>query len=100
MTVAWQATGDPAGPEASGDIVWSNAQQAGFMRFRGLVPNDPGVSQYQLWIFDAKRDEAHPIDGGVFDAHAGLKQTAKEIAKGNKAVLAAVLNAATSTIRV
>ena len=37
------------------------------MRFRGLAANDPAVAQYQLWIFDAERDEAYPVDGGVFD---------------------------------
>jgi hypothetical protein len=24
-----------------------------------------------LWIFDADRDPAHPVDGGVFDVPAG-----------------------------
>ena len=67
VELAWAATGDPAGPEASGDVVWSNDRQAGVMRFRGLAVNDPSVFQYQLWIFDATRDERYPIDGGVFD---------------------------------
>jgi len=63
----WSATGDPAAPDAGGDVVWSSDAQAGFMRFRGLAPNDPTENQYQLWIFDATRDERHPVDGGVFD---------------------------------
>jgi hypothetical protein len=37
------------------------------MRFRDLLANDPDQYQYQLWIFDAERDERYPIDGGVFD---------------------------------
>ena len=37
------------------------------MRFRGLAANDPSKAQYQLWIFDAERPEAYPVDGGVFD---------------------------------
>lgn len=53
-----------------GDVVWSPTEQRGFMTFRGLKPNDPSVEQYQLWIFDATRDEAHPVDGGVFDIAA------------------------------
>ena len=53
-----------------GDVVWSSARQEGFMRFRGLAANDPTVAQYQLWIFDAERDEAYPVDGGVFDVPA------------------------------
>jgi hypothetical protein len=39
-----------------------------------LAANDPRQSQYQLWIFDAKRDERYPIDGGVFDIPAGATE--------------------------
>ncbi len=66
-TLAWQATGDAAGSGASGDVVWSPSKQRGYMRFRGLAPNDPRVTQYQLWIFDKRRDDRFPVDGGVFD---------------------------------
>jgi hypothetical protein len=66
-TVAWSATGDPAARGASGDVAWSGARQQGFMRIRGLARNDPATAQYQLWIFDARRDERYPVDGGVFD---------------------------------
>jgi hypothetical protein len=48
-------------------IVWSPSTQRGFMRFVGLPPNDPAKTQYQLWIFDRQRDQAFPVDGGVFD---------------------------------
>ena len=54
-----------------GDLVWDDRQQEGYMRFKGLAPNDPDVYQYQLWIFDATRDERHPVDGGVFDVPSG-----------------------------
>ena len=67
VEIAWSVTEDPAAAGAGGDVLWSTARQAGFMRFRGLPVNDPAVSQYQLWIFDAKQDERYPIDGGVFD---------------------------------
>ncbi len=65
-------SGGPTAPEkpedfAFGDVVWSPSRQEGYMRFRGLPVNDPGKEQYQLWIFDATRNEAHPVDGGVFD---------------------------------
>lgn len=64
----WKATRDAAGANASGEVVWNGALQKGFMRFRGLGANDPAKTQYQLWIFDADRnDDAHPVDGGVFD---------------------------------
>lgn len=71
VTLAWQPTGDEAAAGATGDLVWSPGLQQGFMRFRGLAPNDPSAEQYQLWIFDAARDERHPVDGGVFDVAPG-----------------------------
>lgn len=63
----WKATKDEAARNASGEVVWNDALQRGFMRFRGLSANDPEKNQYQLWIFDAERDQAYPVDGGVFD---------------------------------
>lgn len=66
-TLAWTATDDPNGKGATGDVVWSAAAQQGYMRFVGLAPNDRAQLQYQLWIFDATRDQAFPVDGGVFD---------------------------------
>lgn len=75
IVVAWGAgedpsvTGLPAGM-THGDVVWSQSRQQGYMRFRGLAANDPAVEQYQLWIFDAGRDAAYPVDGGVFDVAA------------------------------
>jgi anti-sigma-K factor RskA len=38
------------------------------MRFVGLRRNDAAREQYQLWIFDGRRDQRYPVDGGVFDA--------------------------------
>ena len=67
LSLEWTATEDSAATGASGDVAWSSAEQAGYMRFRGLKANDPTVTQYQLWVFDAKRDERYPVDGGVFD---------------------------------
>ena len=71
MVLAWTASSDPAGSGAKGDVVWSNAEQRGFMRFSGLSQNDPAATEYQLWIFDADRDEKFPVDGGVFDVSKG-----------------------------
>jgi anti-sigma-K factor RskA len=51
----------------SGDVVWSDAKQAGYMRFTNLPKNDPSKETYQLWIFDETQDEKTPIDGGTFD---------------------------------
>jgi anti-sigma-K factor RskA len=67
ITVA-VASADPKKPGAiSGDIVWSGAEQKGYMRFRGMPVNDPTATTYQLWIFDEAQDEKYPVDGGVFD---------------------------------
>jgi hypothetical protein len=66
--VEWKATKDPGAPKVpAGDVVWSEAEQRGYMRFHGLAVNDPKKTQYQLWIFDPTQDEKTPIDGGVFD---------------------------------
>lgn len=53
--------------QVSGDVVWSDVKQAGYMRLRGVPKNDPTKSTYQLWIFDETQSEKTPIDGGVFD---------------------------------
>jgi hypothetical protein len=74
QVIAWSATEDPAAGGAGGAVVWNGAEQAGLMRFRGLAPNDPAVAQYQLWIFDAERDERFPVDGGVFDVPPGADE--------------------------
>ena len=50
-----------------GDIVWSNSQQKGYVRFRGLPTNNPTKECYQLWIVDETQDKKTPISGGVFD---------------------------------
>lgn len=70
-TVPWSATQDPAASGAGGDVVWDGATQTGVMRFVALAANEPTRFQYQLWIFDAARDERYPVDGGVFDIPAG-----------------------------
>lgn len=71
LVLAWTATEDPTATGATGEVIWSNELQAGFMRFEGLESNDPGEFQYQLWIFDSAQDERYPIDGGVFDVKDG-----------------------------
>lgn len=69
-TLPWTATKDPNAAGASGDVVWSSAEQKGFMRFTGLAANDAKQIQYQLWIFDKNRPQETPVDGGVFDVSA------------------------------
>jgi hypothetical protein len=70
MPLAWDRATDATARTAEGDVVWSDSAQAGVMRFRGLAANDPTKEQYQLWIFDASRDERYPVDGGVFNVTA------------------------------
>jgi len=70
----WSNTDDPASHGVKGDVVWDNNTQRGFVRFSGLAANDPKQAQYQLWIFDAQRDERYPIDGGVFDIPANATE--------------------------
>jgi hypothetical protein len=70
----WTKTEDPAAKGASGKVIWSDKLQRGVMEFSGLEANDPKQNQYQLWIFDADRPEATPVDGGVFDIPAGKKE--------------------------
>jgi len=53
--------------QARGDVVWDSTGQRGYLLLEGLPPSEPGKTQYQLWVFDAARDERFPVDGGVFD---------------------------------
>ena len=54
----------------TGDVVWNDARQEGYLLLSGMPVNDPGTSQYQLWLVDPERD-SNPVDGGVFDIPAG-----------------------------
>ncbi|WP_291156955.1 anti-sigma factor domain-containing protein [Gemmatimonas sp. UBA7669] len=67
VPVRWAESEDPAAMNADGEVWWDAARQRGVLRIRGLVPNDPRLAQYQLWIVDAERDARYPVDGGVFD---------------------------------
>ena len=68
VTVATVGPGNmPALKDISGDVVWSDSSQAGYIRFRGLPPNDKNKETYQVWIFDETQDPKTPIDGGTFD---------------------------------
>ncbi|MEM7229812.1 MAG: anti-sigma factor, partial [Planctomycetota bacterium] len=68
MNVSWSPDGG-----MTGEVIWSNERQAGFIVIDGLDVNDPSDFQYQLWIFDdalAAYSENTAIDGGVFDVTA------------------------------
>lgn len=61
----WQTGPSPLAGAVTGDVVWSDDRQQGFLRLRGLPALDPD-RQYQLWIVDGTRTGA-PVDGGLFD---------------------------------
>ena len=54
----------------AGEAYFDPATGDGLLVIDGLAPNDPRAEQYQLWIFDERRDERYPVDGGVFDVPA------------------------------
>jgi hypothetical protein len=57
-----------------GDVVWDGQRQRGYLTLTGLPPNERGTHQYQLWIFDAARDDRYPVDGGLFDVPADAQR--------------------------
>lgn len=65
VTKNWKSPKDE--DKILGDIVWSNSQQKGYVRFRGLPANNPTKESYQLWIVDETQDKKTPISGGVFN---------------------------------
>ena len=79
VRASWVHGGDATGEGATGEVVWSDSENKGYMKFTGLRANNPSEEQYQLWIFDAERPTGdllqfgeglltqRPVDGGVFD---------------------------------
>ena len=55
--------------DVTGDVVWSDEKQTGYIRLRGLPVRTAPEFCYQLWIFDKVQDKATPIDGGIFDVN-------------------------------
>lgn len=93
-TLPFKGTADPAAQGVTGDVVWSPAHQEGYLRFQNLPANDPKVQQYQLWIFDATRDDRFPIDGGVFDVPASgevVVKVAPKLAVGQATLFAVTI---------
>jgi hypothetical protein len=71
VRVPWQGTKDShVVGKVKGEAIFDPRTSKGLLVIEGLAPNDPSVEQYQLWIFDATRDERYPVDGGVFDMPA------------------------------
>ena len=70
MTAQWGKGNVKEIVDVSGDVVWSDEKQAGYLRLKGLPKNDVSKETYQLWIFDETQDAKTPIDGGTFDINA------------------------------
>jgi anti-sigma-K factor RskA len=71
IQATWTVGTDKDIKEVTGDIIWSDSKQSGYMRFRGMPVNDTSRQTYQLWIFDETQDAKTPIDGGTFDIGNG-----------------------------
>ena len=73
VRVAWQPFDLPDAPaeqgRVTGDVVWNDELEQGFVRFVGLKPNDPTKEQYQIWVIDDRGME-QKVSGGVFNAIA------------------------------
>lgn len=70
VRLAWSDWDNPEQKGVTGEVVWSESKQAGYMKFVGLKPNDPGKEQYQLWIIDS-RGMQQRISGAIFNAQPG-----------------------------
>ncbi|HLA96248.1 MAG TPA: anti-sigma factor, partial [Pyrinomonadaceae bacterium] len=66
----WSKGNMPELASVSGDVVWSDAKQTGYLKLKGLPVNDANKEAYQLWIFDETQSDKTPIDGGVFNVTA------------------------------
>jgi len=63
---SWFAQTDEFCDNCSGNVIWSDDSQRGFITLAGLPMNDSSKNQYQIWIVDPNM-HANPVDGGVFN---------------------------------
>ncbi|GEM_PF-157303 len=87
----WQS-GEAMGERtASGEVIWSDQRQRGYMVLDNVPANDPREAQYQLWIFDGERHE-YPVNGGVFnvpsDRDSVIVPIAPEVTVGEPSLFA------------
>lgn len=68
----WSLGGEgPEVQDVTGDVIWDEVTQTGFMRFSGLPSNAESGEVYQLWIIDDRglfdeTGQSARISGGVF----------------------------------
>jgi hypothetical protein len=78
LRLEWRAPSGGAAPVASGELAWSAERQVGCAVLRGLAPNDPTQSRYQLWVVDAERG-GQALPSGLFDVARGAEQVEVEL---------------------
>jgi hypothetical protein len=64
VTLAWKDWDSPEVAGVTGDVVWSDKAQKGYMRFANLPTK--ADAEYQLWIIDSRGMEQR-ISGGIFN---------------------------------
>ena len=73
VRLAWSPFDLPDAPavqqNVTGDVVWNDELEQGYLRFVGLKVNDPATEQYQVWVIDDRGME-QKVSGGVFNATA------------------------------
>jgi hypothetical protein len=69
-----QPAADASGARATGEATWSQAEQRGELRVRGLARSAPGT-QYQVWVVDAARDARYPVALARFSADGDGEST-------------------------
>ena len=75
--IPWQPGNDESVGKVTGEVVWNNELQQGYVRFKGLAANDPSKEQYQLWVVDKAQEK--PIDAGVFDISKAMRTASGDI---------------------
>ncbi|MAD34772.1 MAG: hypothetical protein CMJ88_13595 [Planctomycetes bacterium] len=71
--IKWQPGPSPMSGEVTGDVVWRQEHQDGWLTFRAL-PVLPEDKAYQLWIRDRGRG-GDLVDGGVFRIESATDET-------------------------
>ncbi|QQS09319.1 MAG: anti-sigma factor [Phycisphaerales bacterium] len=88
----WAVDGQaPEVAGVTGDLVWSDLRQSGYLEFGGL-PRSNADEQYQLWIIDAERGMEQRISGAIFSGDGSKSQVVpiKPGLKVNKAAAFAI----------
>ncbi|HFC91394.1 MAG TPA: anti-sigma factor [Leucothrix mucor] len=69
----WLKTLNPLAKKIQGDLVWSNQQQKGYMRFANL-PELSEQQVYHLWIYDLEYSLKAPISATKFQADPHVRK--------------------------